>query len=271
MSASFAWVNGEFIEASAPAIHDSDHGFLLGDGVFDTMLVRDGRPIFFGRHMRRLRDGIDRLEIASELSDIEVRDAIAQLVTRSELIDARVRITVTPGPGNSPRERGNSPLTVISVSPLSAIPESITLCTVPWRRNENSPLAGIKSTSWGDNAVILRHAQSHGFDNALLCDSSGRLSECTTSNLFLVMSDEIVTPSLASGCLPGILREVLLEGNLAVECDLVPSDLERASEVFVSSSITGVVPVHRIDDQSFPPAGIVTQRASIYLMEQAAL
>jgi len=254
-------INGALVAASTTGVSMNDHGFLLGDGVFDTLIIRSGKPIFLDRHLRRLRNGIDRLQIENTPSDSELSEALLQLIAANNATDARVRITITPGPGSSPRHRGPQPLTVISTAPLADAPLPVSLCAVAWTRNERSPLAGIKSTSWGENATILRYAAAKGFDNAILCDSTGRLSECTTSNLFLVIDDCIVTPSLASGCLPGIIREVLLEENVSSERDLFPSDFERATEAFITSSTTGVVPVQRIDDRVFPTDGQFTATA----------
>lgn len=261
------WVNGELVDSSFPAISAHDHGLLLGDGVFDTLIVRDGTPVFLERHLRRLRAGINRLAITPTPTDSEITAGIHQLIDVNNFENARVRITVTPGPGASPRERGARPLTLIALSPLAEAPASVSLCTVEWTRNERSPLAGIKSTSWGDNALILRHAQQLGFNNAVLCDTTGRLSECTTSNLFLVIDQRIVTPSLDSGCLPGILREVLLEAELATEGDLTPAELDRASEAFITSSTTGIVPVHRVDSRDYAVNGPLTTFARSRLFE----
>ena len=255
------WINGELVRPTTDGVSPNDHGFLLGDGVFDTLIVRNEKPIFLDRHLRRLRNGIDRLQIENAPTDSDLSTALSQLVAANNAVDARVRITITPGPGESPRVRGTQPLTVITTAPLPEASATAALCTVEWTRNEHSPIAGIKSTSWGENAAILRYATSKGFDNAILCDSTGRLSECTTSNLFLVIDDRIVTPSLASGCLPGIIREVLIDAKLATENDLFPSDFERAAEAFITSSTTGVVPVHRINDRAFPTDGQSTADA----------
>jgi branched-chain amino acid aminotransferase len=265
------WINGELLLASTSGITANDHGFLLGDGVFDTLIIRNEKPIFLDRHLCRLRNGIDRLQIKGAPTDSELSTALSQLIAANNAADARLRITVTPGPGPSPRQRGTQPLTVITTSPLPDAPSSASLCTVEWTRNERSHLAGIKSTSWGENAAILRYATAKGFDNAILCDSTGRLSECTTSNLFLVIDDCIVTPSLVSGCLPGIIREVLLEENVASERDLFPSDFERATEAFITSSTTGVVPVQRIDDRAFPTDGQFTATAREAIAKLSAL
>ncbi|MEJ6512444.1 MAG: aminotransferase class IV [Acidimicrobiales bacterium] len=248
MSTHVIWVNGELVKSSKPSLSANDHGFLLGDGIFETLKVRHRHAVFIDRHLRRLRTGIDRLLIDNTPTNDQLTDGILLLLDANDLANARVRITVTPGSGLSALERGTQPLTVMTAAPLGAKPSSVSLCTVDWVRNERSPLAGLKSTSWGENASILRFARTNGFDNAILCDSKGRLSECTTSNLFLVIDDQIVTPTLDSGCLPGIIREVLLEEAIAIEGDLFPADLEQATEVFITSSTSGVVPVHAVNE-----------------------
>ncbi len=248
MNTQIIWINGELVKSSMPSLSANDHGFLLGDGIFETLIVRGRNPVFIDRHLRRLRTGIDRLLIANTPTDDRLVNGILQLLDANDLSDARIRITVTPGPGLSALERGTQPLTVMTAVPLVAKPSSVSLCTVDWVRNERSPLAGFKSTSWGENASILRFARAKGFDNAILCDSTGRLSECTTSNLFLVIDDQIVTPTLDSGCLPGIIREVLLEEGIATDRDLFPADLVQAKAVFITSSTTGVVPVHLVNE-----------------------
>ena len=267
MTTQSMWLNGELVDDVSPAVFANDHGFLLGDGVFDTLAIRNGTPTFLDRHLRRLRAGVDRLLIANTPTDEELTSALFQLIEANSIDAARVRITITPGPGPSPRDRGTQPLTVIATSPLDKAAPSVSLCTVQWTRNERSPLAGIKSTSWGENASILRYAATNGFDNAILCDISGRLSECTTSNLYLVIDERIVTPSLDSGCLPGVIREVLIEEGFVSEQDLMPSDLALATEIFITSSTTGVVPVHRVDERSYATPGHRTA-AAIKMIER---
>ena len=261
MSRHVIWVNGELLESAKPSLSANDHGFLLGDGIFETLIVRDRHAVFIDRHLRRLRTGIHRLLIANTPPDDQLTDAILLLLDANDLDDARVRITVTPGSGISALERGTQPLTVMTAVPLGTKPSSVSLCTVDWVRNERSPLAGLKSTSWGENASVLRFARTNGFDNAILCDSTGRLSECTTSNLYLVIDEQIVTPSLDSGCLPGIIREVLIDEQFVSEKDLVPSDLALATEVFITSSTTGIVPVHCVDERSYATPGHLTATA----------
>jgi branched-chain amino acid aminotransferase len=256
------WFEGRLVDATKPIIAATDHGLLLGDGVFDSLSVRDGAPRWLDRHLARLAGGLSRLGIAS-VDDAVLRGAIDELVTASGLDDARVRITVTSGPGRDARIRGDSPTVVITIDEIGPPLPPAALVTVDAIRNERSPLIGVKLTSWAENAAILRSAVAAGADNAVLCDSRGNLSECTTSNLFLVVDDELVTPSLGSGCLPGIVRSVLVEHGVAVERVLPATTLDRATEVFITSSTTGVRPVYRIDGRDLPTVdGLRTRRAT---------
>jgi len=244
------WHDGRVVEPSTPIIGATDHGVLLGDGVFETLAVREGRPRLLDRHLHRLRAGMDRIDIVNGPDDDTVRHAIDELVAASGLTDARIRITVTAGPGSSPRTRTGSPTMFITIARLDPAPASVSLHLVPWPRHERSALAGIKSINWAENAHALRAAVAAGFDNALFCDTQGRLSECATANIFLVLDGAIVTPSLESGCLAGTVRAVLLDAGVATEADLHPADVPRADGVFLTTSTTGITPVHAIDDRT---------------------
>ncbi len=255
------WINGRIVSSGDSTILTNDHGLLIGDGTFDTLAVRDGSPRFLARHLRRLRSGIDRLGIGPTPNDAALREAIGQLIASTGVQDARVRITVTAGPGLSARVRGTTPTTIVTIDELGAAPTSVALGTVEWTRNERSPLAGIKSTSWSENAQILRWVRAHGFDEAVLFDTTGRLSECCAANLFLVVDGAIATPALSTGCLPGIIREVLVESGAAVEADLTGVHLERATEAFITSSTNEVVSVSRIDSRQLSIDGPFTSMA----------
>jgi len=252
MTAPLIWMNGSVFEAEKAMVHATDHGLLLGDGCFETIAVRGGTPRFLDRHLRRLRHALGVLHIADTPTDAELHRAIIALIDAYGTDNARVRITITPGPGDSPRHRGNTPLCAISITSLPPGPRSARVTLSDRVRNERSPITGIKSTSWSENAALLRAASAAGFDNALVCDSTGRLSECATASVFVVIDGEILTPSLDSGCLPGIIREVLLDPGVAAESDLRPDDLDRADEVFITSSTTGVLPVAAVDQRKFP-------------------
>jgi branched-chain amino acid aminotransferase len=137
---------------------------------------------------------------------------------------------------------------VISLAEQSAWPESASILLVPWTRNENSPLAGLKTTSYAENVFALAAAKEHGFSEAIFCDTSGRLCEGTGANIFLVQGQTIITPSEESGLLCGITRDLVIEwardaGFVVIERDVDPSELWKCNEVFITSSTRDIHPV----------------------------
>jgi branched-chain amino acid aminotransferase len=136
---------------------------------------------------------------------------------------------------------------------------------VPWRRNEFSPLSGVKTTSYAENAVALAWAQDRSATEALFLNTGGDLCEGAVSNLFLVHQGTLLTPSLRSGCLPGITRSLIIDlcPQLDVPClekALTPADLAAASEVFLTNSLKGIFPVETCDNRPLSAPGPLTTR-----------
>ena len=135
--------------------------------------------------------------------------------------------------------------------------------TVPWTRNENGATAGLKTTSYAENVIALAHAHRHGGTEALFANTAGNLCEGTGSNVFYVVDGELRTPSLASGCLAGISRELVLEWCGATEVDEPLTEVRaRASEAFLVSTTRDVQAIARWDDRDLPAPGPVTQRCA---------
>jgi branched-chain amino acid aminotransferase len=143
--------------------------------------------------------------------------------------------------------------------------------TVPWTRNERGALAGLKTTSYGENVLALSRAHEQGAGEALFANTRGRLCEGTGTNVFVVLDGELHTPPLESGCLAGITRALVAEWSGARETDLPLDALERAEEIFLTSSLRDVQAVHRVDDRQLPGApGPVTLKAMKLFAERAA-
>ncbi|MCC3778960.1 aminotransferase class IV, partial [Streptomyces sp. UNOB3_S3] len=143
--------------------------------------------------------------------------------------------------------------------------------TVPWTRNERGALAGAKSTSYAENVVALAHARAHGATEALFANTVGALCEGTGSNVFVVLDGELHTPTLSSGCLPGITRALVVEWAGAKETELPFDVLERAEEVFLTSSLRDVQAVRALDGRQLPGApGPVTAKAMRIFEERSA-
>jgi branched-chain amino acid aminotransferase len=256
------WVNGVTSARSEARVDPFDHGFTVGDGLFETLAVVDGRPTFWDRHLRRLRASAATLGIEIPFDDAALARGAAELLAAAGAA-GRLRITATSGSGPLGPARPPGPATVVmaTAGPVDRR-GPIAVVTVPWVRNERSPLAGVKSTSYGDSVMVLRHARARGADEVLLADTRGRLSEAATGNVFVEVGDRLVTPSRASGCLPGVVRQVLLDAGVAVTDDVSMEVLTTTREVFLTSSLGGVTPVASLDGRPLPaPSGPLTRTA----------
>lgn len=265
------WLNGSLVDADVAAVSVLDHGLTVGDGVFETMRTERGVPFAMTRHLARLRRSLGGLGFTLDRADDELRSgmqAVADEVVATTGQEAKIRLTVTAGPGplGSGRDHGTQ-TAYVAGAPLDAWPPTGTAVTVPWRRNENSAVAGLKTTSYAENVVALAAARDRGATEALLANTAGELCEGTGSNVFIVTGDTVRTPPLASGCLAGVTRALVLEiaetvGVTVVEESLRLGSLAEADEVFLTSSTRDVHGQHAIDDRALAAPGPVTQRLS---------
>ena len=254
-----AWVNGRLADdPHAPAITVQDHGFTVGDGVFEAVKVIDGRPFALSRHLVRLGRSAAGLGLPVP-DEAEIRRGVGAVLEGQDLPLGRIRITYTGGVAPLGSGRGDSPPTLVVVAdamkPWSG-PASVV--TVPWPRNERGALAGLKTTSYAENVVALAYANERGASEAVFANLAGNLCEGTGSNVFYVLDGELRTPTLASGCLAGISRELLLEWYGGREVDEPVEVLTRASEIFLVSTTRDVQPVLRCDGRDLEAPGPVT-------------
>ncbi len=242
------WINGELHDAASAHVSAFDHGLTVGDGVFETMKIIEGRAFAMRRHLERLRRSAKGLALDVPSSDAELRNAVEKTIAANGLDDGRVRITVTGGVGPLGSDRGSAGSSVIiAVSTQAPWPPSASVVTVPWRRNEHSAVAGLKTTSYADNVVALRHARERGADEAMFANTAGYLCEGTGTNIFVGLAGRLYTPPLASGCLAGIIRGLLVESIAVSETDLPIERLGEADEAFLTSSTREVQPISTVD------------------------
>lgn len=247
---------GALVDEATATISARDHGFTVGDGVFETMKVVGGVPFALTRHLRRLATSAARLGLPMP-DDALLRAAIEETTTPET---GRVRVTITGGDGPPGSDRGDGPPTVVVVaSQAKAWDGDAEVCVVPWARNERSAIAGAKTTSYAENVVALAYAHERGCSEAIFANTRDELCEGTGSNVFVVVGGQVLTPPLSSGCLAGITRELVIEWSGAREEAMPIEILQTADEVFLTSSTRDVQPVGRIDARTIP-AGPVTAR-----------
>ncbi|MEU6825013.1 aminodeoxychorismate lyase [Streptomyces atriruber] len=265
------WLNGGLQDLDDARVSVLDHGLTVGDGIFETVKTVEGRPFALTRHLTRLAQSARGLGLPEPDLDA-VRHACAAVLDANPLPLGRLRITYTGGLSPLGSDRGDQGTTlVVALGEAKRRPDTTAVITVPWTRNERGALTGLKTTSYAENVVALARAHEHGASEALFANTVGQLCEGTGSNVFVVLDGEIHTPPVASGCLAGITRALAVEWTGARETDLPLDVLDRADEVFLTSTLRDVQGVHRVDGRQLPAApGPVTAKAMRIFDERAA-
>lgn len=166
----------------------------------------------------------------------------------------RMRVTVTHGPGTpaDPYRKSDVPTLLITLVPQQPWPATSSVVVSRYRRNEHSALAGVKSTSYAENAIVLREAKAAGADEGLLLSTAGDVCEGTGSNIVLGMDEQLVAPELASGCLNGITRQLAVAVCGVTEERLPAAALDAATEAFLTSSARDLHPIAQLGDRALP-------------------
>ncbi len=260
-------VNGRLFDQEHAVVSVFDHGFLYGEGVYETWRTYNGQPFLFDRHMRRLRNSAGMIALAIPLTD-EQLDARCRETIRAAALggrphrDAYVRMLVTRGVGELSYDPAGcpSPSIIVIVKPHVAPPpevydRGVNVALVPIIRNHPgtvSPL--IKSNNLLNNALAMQEAFRRGAYEGVMRNYRGELAECTQSNLFIVKDGAALTPPLDAGLLPGITREFVFAigagaGIPVREAVLHDADLFGADEAFLTSSTRELVPIAHVDDR----------------------
>lgn len=260
------WLDGRVLPADGAHVSAFDRGFLLGDGVFETLRARGGRATELGEHLERLGRSAEGLGIVLPAGAAEaIAGGIASLLEAEGLAgpegDASIRVTVTRGAfrgrGLLPPDEHVAPTIAIQAWPVLPPPpghleRGLHLVPSAIRRDPSNPLAPLKTISRVDYVHARLEARARGADDALFLTIDGHLSEATSANVFLVAGGRLATPALDCAILPGTTRSWILRwardaGLHVAEASLTPSDLVAADEAFLSSSVAGILPVTRYD------------------------
>ncbi len=249
------YLNGEIITADQARVSVFDRGFMRGDGLFETLRSYGGRLFRLDDHLARLDHGMEILHYDMTSADLDLKAACETTLRASAVQDARVRVQVTRGVGSTEFNAHNEgvPTVLITVHPIvSKTSKPLDVIVASIRRDQMSPFASIKTINYLPSILARREAEVAGVDDAILLNYAGNVAEGCASNVFLVKDGVLVTPDIASGALPGIIRVTILEiardlGIPAFERTVAPGELERADEIFLTSSAREVAPVETID------------------------
>jgi branched-chain amino acid aminotransferase len=257
------YVNGTISAANDAVVPVYDHGFLYGEGVYETLRTYNRVPFLYDRHCVRLRASARFLDLDVPFSDAELRTWIDQtMAAAGEMREAYIRVLLTRGVGELTYDLKATPAPslIIIVKPFEEPParvfeDGITIALVSILRNHPGSVNPIiKSNNLLNNALAMQEAHRRGAEEGLMCNYRGELSECSQSNFFMVRDGVAITPKSQAGLLEGITRDFLFEvgdelGIPVQRATLVPGDLASAQEAFITGSTRELSPVVRIDDR----------------------
>ena len=244
-------------------------GLVCGWGLFTTVRIVEGEAFAYERHWRRLEKDAATTRLPMTYSGAKVRVQLQEVIRANKVKEGCARIYLvwnSVGFWKSDEKIPEVDL-VITSADLPEYPDSMRLTVREQGRHAASPLAGVKTISWLNSVWAVAEAQREGFDEVVLLNERGEVSECTAANIFAVKKDKVVTPPLNSGCLEGVTRGVLMEiasdaGTSVVEQTLRLEDLYAADEVFVTSTNRNVIGVSEIAGHKIGTGtiGAVTKR-----------
>ena len=258
------YVNGRIAPAAQAAIPVYDHGFLYGEGVYETLRTYNHVPFLYDGHCRRLRASAGFIDLGVPFSDEQLLEWIGEtMAAAGEMQEAYIRVLLTRGIGELTYDLESTPdpSLVIIVKPLDEPPsrvltDGIRISVVPILRNHPGSVNPIiKSNNLLNNALAMQEAKRRGAEEGLMCNYRGELSECSQSNFFMVRQGVALTPASEAGLLEGLTRAFLFDVGREVGVDvrgatLFPQDLETADEAFITSTTRELSPVTRIDDRT---------------------
>jgi len=257
-------VNGSVMDGDQAVVSVFDHGFLYGDGVYETLRTYNRQPFLFDRHMARLRASANRLTLEVPPTDRDLQTRMRETMDGvNPGGEVTLRMLVTRGVGDLTYDPAACPhpTVVIIALPHRDIPDTIlqngvqVVVTSVVRNHPRSVDPSIKSNNLLNNVLAMHEAVRQGAYEAILLNHRGELAECSQSNLFAVRDGVVVTPPLDAGLLEGVTRNFLFEVGADIgvpirESVLRESDLERVDELFITSTTREVVPVVRVGDRS---------------------
>lgn len=252
------FLNGKLVPEKRAVVSVFDRGFLYGDGLYEGILIVDGRPFRWSEHMKRLRRGMDFLKLKMPYSFSELEHFAQQLVRRNKMPECLLRLTLSRGiteRGYSPKNAVN-PAVVMTLHPVPPVSDRRLpswRAIIPQRRlPANDPLTGFKTANKLTHVLAKAEADAAGANEAILLNTEGRLAEGTTCNVFWIKGKTLYTPPLPEGPLPGVTRGAVIE--LCVKRNFVckeqkgrPQDLIQSDGAFLTMTSWGVVELESLN------------------------
>jgi branched-chain amino acid aminotransferase len=252
--------NDDILDTHAKTLSAGQTGLLNGWGVFSTIRIEEGVMFAFERHWERMRHDAKLMHVPFPSDRDWLKSRLQRLVEANQAVNATLRVAVVRNRGgffegpDQPRDFD----VIAFTTDRNPWGEAVRLAIKPNARFAANEFVNAKILSWAQNLTWYEEAHQRGYDEVLLLNELGEAAECTSANIFALRGNEIWTPPIASGCLPGVTRALLLEeirvpGIRAVERAMLPNDLESSDEIFISSTTRDFLPVSEIEGLTLRP------------------
>jgi branched-chain amino acid aminotransferase len=259
----FVLHNDQILDAHQKSLSAGQVGLMNGWGVFSTIRVADGVLFAFERHWQRMHQDSIRMHVPFPEDAGQLKSDLLRLVEANRALNATLRVVVLRNRGGlfeGPDQTRDFDV-IAFTSDINPWGESVRLAMKANGRYAQNEFAGAKILSWAQNLTWYEEAHHRGFDEVVLLNERGEVSECTSANIFAATGREVATPPLSAGCLPGVSRELLLDeihvpDISVVEKTLLPQDLERADQVFITSTTRDLMPVSYIEGLEIRSEGL---------------
>jgi branched-chain amino acid aminotransferase len=254
--------NGDIRDTRDAVLSPGQVGFLNGWGVFSTLRVSDGVLFAYPRHYARMQHDAALMRVPFTMTAEALHKSLVSLIDANHASNATLRVAIVRNKGGlfeAPQIHSDADLIAFTAD-LTNWGSGVHLNFVPNARYGATPFSGLKVTSWAQNLTWYEKAHQDGYDEVLLLNEHGHVSECTSANVFIIRGNEVLTPPLSSsGCLPGVTRAILLQEihlpDLTIrEHTISPADLEAADGAFISSSTRDLVPILSVDKRPLKQA-----------------
>ena len=249
----FVFYNHEFFPTADARLRAASVAALYGKGIFTTIAICNQKPFLWEKHWRRLNINAGQIKIdLSAFSEEFVKNALAEIIKKTEVKNARARITFfDESPGKiwtyaAPRRTS----LLIQIGDLKLPRENLTLTVSPFSINSTSPLAGVKSCNYLENILAMEEAKARNFDEAIRVNERGEIAAACLANIFWLKDDKLFTPSRKTGCLAGTTREFVMENYKVSEVEETTEILNESEAIFLTSAGIGVAQISKYEEKS---------------------
>jgi branched-chain amino acid aminotransferase len=256
------YLNGNLIPREEAKISVSDRGLLYGYGLFETVRAYHGKLFLLDKHLQRLFNAAEAIGIKQKLAGIDLEAACEETLQANGLKEARVRLTVTSGENRAMPwvDASGLPTVIVTAVPYTPFPpekyaQGFRVGIASLRRARNSVVGSMKSINYLLNVMARMETAASGLDEAILLDDGGNVSEGGGSNVFFVNGGAVVTPWTASGIIPGVTRQLVMEiarelGIKVIDGPVSLDDMKRCKEMFMTNALIEIMPVIFVRDES---------------------